>query len=554
MAHGSFQLIARWSVLLVFLLAFAVRIVGNTAVPATPYWEETALGYDAYSILKTGKDHHGEAWPVVAFRSFGDYKPSLYFYATVPSVAVFGLNTFAVRFPAVVASSITVATLFWLARRWRSDRFAWLTAVLATFQPWMWQVGRVGFEVNLAVMLCCVGVALIQMAYDTEERKRRFTFAGTATLMFVGAMYAYHGTRLLAPLFALASAFFLWEWPKKITLTGAWTWLRFWLPAGILAGVLCLPLLIAMRSPVIAQRFQETSIFGTDLANQTSASMRVLEPNNIFVKVISHPVLIWGEILSKNYLDHFDPGWLFLRGDYNPRHSSQYLGMLYPWEFLTIIFGIASAGRLLKKKHLYLLIALTLLSPVAATLTTVTPHGLRALSLAPWLVLWSALGAEILIYETKPLLFKKVPYLKKSQFWVVVFIITVLGSFSALAYYMATQYQARTASEWQYGYGEIITALRQEQQPGETLHLSRAYGRPAMYVWFTEKTDPKRVQAQESVAVMDQGEFLTFEDWSFFDGQWLGGGVAAAPETLVPAGRTVLKTVFTGKENWAIYR
>jgi 4-amino-4-deoxy-L-arabinose transferase-like glycosyltransferase len=555
MAYGSFQVIRRWSLLIVFVLAFVVRLVGNTQVPSSPYWEETAVGYDAYSILKTGKDHHGEAWPIVAFRSFGDYKPSLYFYATVPSVAAFGLNTFAVRFPAVLASSLTAVLLFWLARRWRSDRFAWLTATLAIFQPWMWQVGRVGFEVNLAIMLCCLGVVLIHLAYDNEKNSTRFSLAGLATLAFVGAMYAYHGTRLLAPLFAFSSAFFLWEWPKKLRLKDAVTWLQFWIPAGALALALCLPLIIALRSPVIAQRFQETSIFGTDIANQSSVATRALSPGNVFVKVASHPMIIWSQVLAKNYLDHFDPSWLFIKGDYNPRHSSQYLGMLYPWEIFTLLFGIAFAGKLLKRKHIHLLTTLTLLSPLAAMLTTVTPHGLRALPLAPWLALWSALGAEMLIFESLPLLFKKVPWLKTSKAWIVIFGIGVLGSFGLLAYYMATQYQAQTATEWQFGYSEIIRSLKKHQLPGETLHLSRAYGRPAMYMWFTEKVEPQRVQAQEAVAQFDQGEFLTFEDWTFFDGQWSGGGVAAAPLELLPEGKTVLETIAISNErDWVIYR
>ena len=88
----------------VLILAAVLRFYHLDSNPPSPYWEEAALGYDAYSILKTGKDFHGHSWPLIAFESFGDYKPSLYFYATVPSVAIFGLNTFAVRFPSAFFS------------------------------------------------------------------------------------------------------------------------------------------------------------------------------------------------------------------------------------------------------------------------------------------------------------------------------------------------------------------------------------------------------------------------------------------------------------------
>src|SRR3546814_592991 len=86
-------------VLLVLFFSGFVRLFNLEALPPSPYWEEVAIGYDAYSVLKTGKDHHGTQLPVVAFESFGDFKPTLYFYATIPAIAIFGLNVFAVRLP-----------------------------------------------------------------------------------------------------------------------------------------------------------------------------------------------------------------------------------------------------------------------------------------------------------------------------------------------------------------------------------------------------------------------------------------------------------------------
>ena len=41
--------------------------------------DEAAFGYNAYSLVETGKDEHGNAWPI-HFQSFNDYKPGFYFY------------------------------------------------------------------------------------------------------------------------------------------------------------------------------------------------------------------------------------------------------------------------------------------------------------------------------------------------------------------------------------------------------------------------------------------------------------------------------------------
>ena len=71
--------------LLVFIVFLAVLLrffkLGSIPPHLTP--DEAALGYNAYSILKTGKDEFGKTFPLV-FKSFGDYKPGLYVYASVP--------------------------------------------------------------------------------------------------------------------------------------------------------------------------------------------------------------------------------------------------------------------------------------------------------------------------------------------------------------------------------------------------------------------------------------------------------------------------------------
>ena len=44
---------------IITFFAFAIRVFQLEKSPPAPYWEEVALGYDAYSILKTGEDIHG---------------------------------------------------------------------------------------------------------------------------------------------------------------------------------------------------------------------------------------------------------------------------------------------------------------------------------------------------------------------------------------------------------------------------------------------------------------------------------------------------------------
>ncbi|MBU1127337.1 hypothetical protein KKF11_03250, partial [Patescibacteria group bacterium] len=59
---------------LILLLAAALRLWGLNHYPVGLNADEAAIGYNAYSLIETGLDEHGNAWPI-HFKSFGDYKP-----------------------------------------------------------------------------------------------------------------------------------------------------------------------------------------------------------------------------------------------------------------------------------------------------------------------------------------------------------------------------------------------------------------------------------------------------------------------------------------------
>ena len=82
-------------------------------MPPSPDWDEAALGYNAYSLLKTGKDEYGTRWPL-ALRSFDDYKPPLYAYLAIPTVKYLGLSTYSVRLPAAINGVLGVIGAYFL--------------------------------------------------------------------------------------------------------------------------------------------------------------------------------------------------------------------------------------------------------------------------------------------------------------------------------------------------------------------------------------------------------------------------------------------------------
>src|SRR3989344_870621 len=127
----------------ILFLAAILRLyqLGNN--PPALDWDEASLGYNAYSILKTGKDEFGRSWPI-SIRSFEDYKPAMYTYLTIPTIYIFGLNEFAVRLPSAFLGTLTVFAAYFLVgellkkSRWEKqcEILALLTSALLAISPW----------------------------------------------------------------------------------------------------------------------------------------------------------------------------------------------------------------------------------------------------------------------------------------------------------------------------------------------------------------------------------------------------------------------------------
>lgn len=133
----------------IFLFAFILRILFITGIPKGLIVDEVDKGYNAYSLLKTGKSYRGLHWPTY-FTSFSKTQPSsviLYQYIVVISVALFGLNTFAIRLPAVLLGSFAVPILFLLAKElFQSKQTAFLAALFLAISPWHIFLSRNGLE------------------------------------------------------------------------------------------------------------------------------------------------------------------------------------------------------------------------------------------------------------------------------------------------------------------------------------------------------------------------------------------------------------------------
>lgn len=95
----------------IVIFAFVIRFYRVSEIPSGFFADEASIGYNAYTILTKGIDEYGVNYPLF-FRAFGEYKNPVQIYATVPFIALFGLNEFSVRLVSVIFGVLSIFALY----------------------------------------------------------------------------------------------------------------------------------------------------------------------------------------------------------------------------------------------------------------------------------------------------------------------------------------------------------------------------------------------------------------------------------------------------------
>jgi 4-amino-4-deoxy-L-arabinose transferase-like glycosyltransferase len=511
-----------YSVILIFLtVAFCIRVWLLDSVPKSPYWEEVALGYDAFSILKTGADHHGNKLPIVAFESFGDWKPSGYFYILVPFIWLFDLSVFSVRLPSAIAGVGIVALTAYFTyfvqkqlsiKKDLSQSAAIIGVMIAAVSPWLLLFSRGGWEVNVATAFLYLGFLSGLQVFTKKTISPIWLLS--CFIFLALSMYTYHATRVIAPLFGLILVVWWYAHGGLQTVQAHFSQKNnqkyLVLLAPILLLVLLTPLAQSLGSNQVNQRLAETSIFSTSEAVILSNTLKESYANAWWTKYLFHRYFLFTSEIFSQAVSHFTLDFLFVSGDTNPRHSVQMVGHMYVFEIVSILVGLYIVLKR-NKKLFALLLAMATVIVFPAAISKAAPHALRTLPLAPLLIALAAVG-WIAVYQ-KIRLF--------SVHATVMICIAIFGLYtlfvSQFLHYYFVVYPQVQAHEWQYGYEEAIHILSQysELNPEGTILLSPEYGRPLMYYWFYTKTDPTAVQEWSKSAQSrekDQSELLSFKN------------------------------------------
>jgi 4-amino-4-deoxy-L-arabinose transferase-like glycosyltransferase len=187
------------ALLLAILAAAALlRLPRLASLPPGVIPDEAMGAYDAFSIVRTGRDQQGVWLPLFPRSTAGLH--SLYQFLAVPSVALLGLGELATRLPAALAGVLTVALTFLLVRRDHGCNAGLFAAALLAVSPWHTLTSRTGHE---WVLLPLLAVAAVWLAARALAGQGSWLAAGLAA---GAAPYTYTPLRLSLPLVYLGLA------------------------------------------------------------------------------------------------------------------------------------------------------------------------------------------------------------------------------------------------------------------------------------------------------------------------------------------------------------
>src|SRR4030043_1146252 len=380
---------------IIFLLALLLRVYKVGTFPIGFHIDEAKVAWNAYSILKTGKDDLGKSFSLY-YNTFGDYRPTGIFYLTIPSIALFGVSEFAVRFPSAFFGALSVFPLYLFARELMKSnkqkvKYS-ITGMTASFllavSPWHIETGRATSEVVVSAFFVILSLYLLIRSI----RNKSYVILFFSLVSLLISTLLYHSIRFLAPIYIFITLLYLKESlknpvAKRIGIAA----FAFSLILTILFGLI----------PGGRGRFSQVSIVN-DVDTKYELSYMTEEENgplkSPLLKLFHNAPSVYARRILNEYSNYFSGGFLVGFSARPYRYITPGMGLLTLADAILFVLGLIS---IFKYKKGSLPLALLLVSPIPAALTTDdSPNLHRALFMILFIVIIEAYGF-ILILKNK---------------------------------------------------------------------------------------------------------------------------------------------------------
>jgi 4-amino-4-deoxy-L-arabinose transferase-like glycosyltransferase len=462
--------------IVILIIASFLRLWKLSINPVSLFGDELDVGYQAYSILKTGKDYYGNPWPI-HFHSLAEWRTPLYLYSAVPTVAIFGITPLGVRLPAAIFGILSILVFYLLVNQLTNNRsLALIAAGVLAFSPWHIQYSRAGFEVTLLLLLLLLGLWLFFKSISNGK------WLWLSAVCFGFTPWVYSTAKLFTPLFLL---FLFIVWRKEILKIPR----KFLLLSFALLVIVATPITYSTFYGGGSQRFGYISIFTDPTTEPEVGSARQLDARvrgetgvgltpTLIDKIIHNKYTFWGSGIIRNYFQAFSTNFLFIKGDLNLRHSIG-IGEFYKIEIIPLILGIIFFFVSKRDCKIKLLMAFWILAGVipAAITRDGGNHATRLILILPPLIFLVAYGIKQ-IFE-----FNKFAFLLLFGIW-------ILG-FGAYLHQYYVHYPWESERWWHAGFKEGIQSIKAIDKNYDKVVISTANEPPWIFFagWYEYPPD-----------------------------------------------------------------
>lgn len=455
---------------IVILIGAFLRFHKLGEIPNGLYVDEAVTGYNSYSLLTTGKDEYGKAYPL-ALRFFGSYSPPLYTYLTIPIIYIFGLKIASVRIISALSGTFGILVIYYFLKSLKLTKTSWgplAGAFLFAISPWSIFFSRAGYELNLGFLVFSLGLLLLWLALTNPK----LLVLGLSLLSI--STYTAHPQKFLVPIFLIT---FLVFFRKELFLRKKIKYLIYGL---LIFFFIQIPNLSLLSTPAFNTK--------TNLFYKEQVISQAQKINNIFPQVVSYPLALGREFLSQ-FVSYFSPRSLFLLPDPDPQRSAPELPVFYNWMVVPYLVGLYILGRKRRELAAKFLIFLLLTIPLPIALTSDPFSSQRLLSFLTPLILVISIGLDRLI--------QKGGILTWLIFWPLILISLVLLWRSY--FILLPNERAKT---WGYGFEKLAEEI--DIRPNEVFVIDQSRLKPAyIELAFFLEYPPEKFQNEVDQSIKD---------------------------------------------------
>lgn len=492
---------------LIFVLGLTLRVVNLQAFPNGFSSDEAYLGYNAYSILQTGKDINGHLLPL--FLESFLYTPAGYSYFSIPFIKLFGLSVFSVRFASALFGGMTIVLMYFLTKsifnlekiKISTDRTTEAISLLAAFliavTPWHINLSRTASVSTVVTFFIIAGVYF----FFRWLADNRWVFLILSFLLFFISLFFYIAPFAFLP-FLILFLFVLYR--KKINSKNRVFFITLFV-------IFMVPVVLTFTSPKLSLRVGTLSLSKNPLIPilLTEAASRdgVVGIKPVESRIFHNKISVIGDQFLGNYFKHFSYDFLFRDTGFPERYKIPDTGLFYPVFLLLIALGIYISIRYFGTVT-YLLLGWILISPIGSGFASDDiPNLQRTLFMLPPIIIFSSIGFAFFINNIK-----KKSFLTRIGTIVFITVFAYESIFYIHQYYVhENAYRPWIRNE---GYEKLISKINKYDGKFAKTVITNREGSPTLFLAFYNKYDPALLQKTIKSSVLrdtDRISFSTYE-------------------------------------------